>query len=125
MNIAEKVTRLRERKGWNMSDLARASDIPQPTIWRLEKGVISQPKASILQRLAQALEVSADYLLGKEENISFDELLRNDPVGQALFRSYEELNPQDREKVGSFVSWLRQEAKKTQSEQEQAKQEQP
>lgn len=112
MSLSEKITRLRQRKGWNMSDLARATDIPQPTIWRLEKGIILQPKAGILQRLAQALEVSTDYLLGEETASSFDELLRHDPLGQAIFRNYEALDPQAREQVRSFVNWLMEEKKK-------------
>lgn len=62
--------------------------------------------------LPEALEVSADYLLGEEEGVSFDELLRHDQVGQAIFRSYEELTPQGREQVRSFVSWLIEEEKR-------------
>lgn len=113
MTLAEKVRRLRERRGWNMSDLSRATDIPQPTIWRIERGMIVQPKAGILQRLAQALEVSADYLLAEgEREVSFDEMLRRDPMGQAVFRGYEGLTPRGREQVRSFVDWLVEQEKK-------------
>lgn len=116
MTLAERITALREKRGWNMSKLAKVSDIPQPTIWRLEKGQITQPKTGILQQLAQALEVSTDYLLREEDTMSFDELLRNDQMGQAVFRGYETLSPQGREQVSSFVNWLTdQEKKKDQS----------
>ncbi len=32
------IRQLRIRKGWKVSDLARASNVSQPTIYRLEKG---------------------------------------------------------------------------------------
>ncbi|MFH1491167.1 MAG: helix-turn-helix transcriptional regulator [Pseudomonadota bacterium] len=112
MTLAEKITAIREKRGWNMSKLAKVSDIPQPTIWRLEKGIIAEPRTRILQQLAEALGVSTDYLLREEDTMSFDELLRNDELGQAVFRGYEALNAQNREQVESFVRWLMEEEKK-------------
>lgn len=116
MTLAEKITALREKRGWNMSKLAKISDIPQPTIWRLEKGFISEPRTRILQQLAEALGVSTDYLLREEDTMSFDELLRNDELGRAVFRGYETLNSQSREQVESFVRWLMEEEKKRQEQ---------
>lgn len=113
MTLAEKIAALRKNRGWNMSRLAREADIPQPTIWRLENGVITQPKTGILQQLAEALGVSTDYLLREEdESVSFDEMLRDDEMGQAIFRGYESLSAQGREQVSSFVNWLTDQEKK-------------
>lgn len=114
MGLRDRLRALRERKGWTQNHLAEVAGIPQPTIWRLEKGLILNPKASLLRRLARALEVSADYLLREEEEqtVSFDEILRHDPVGQAVFRGYEHLTAQGREQVRSFVDWLTEEEKK-------------
>jgi len=110
MELTDRVKALRAKKGWTQNHLADVAGIAQPTIWRLEKGLIRNPKASVLQRLATALGVSADYLLREEDDeVSFDEILRHDQVGQAVFRGYERLTAQGREQVRSFVNWLTEE----------------
>ena len=53
-----------------------------------------------------------EYLLTENESTSFDEILRHDEVGQAVFRGYETLNDQGKEQLKSFVEWLNEEAKK-------------
>jgi transcriptional regulator with XRE-family HTH domain len=117
MTLKDSVRRLREGKGWTQNHLARVAGVPQPTIWRLERGFIQNPKTNILQRLAEALDVSTDYLLREEgEDASFDEMLRHDPVGQAIFRNYEVLSSRGREQASSFVSWLVEQEKKEQEQ---------
>jgi transcriptional regulator with XRE-family HTH domain len=112
MPLNEHLRKIRERKGWTQNHLAVVSGIPQPSIWRLEKGLILNPKTSLLRKLAAALEVSMEYLLTEEDSLSFDEILRHDDVGQAVFRGYERLNDQGKEQLKSFVEWLNEEAKK-------------
>ena len=112
MPISAQLRRIRERKGWTQNHLAVVSGVPQPSIWRLENGLILNPKTSLLRKLAEALEVSMEYLLTEDESTSFDEILRHDEVGQAVFRGYEKLNDHGREQLKSFVEWLNEEAKK-------------
>ena len=114
MALRDRVRALRQKRGWTQNHLADVSGVPQPTIWRLEKGLIQNPKADVLRRLAAALEVYADYLLREddEQTASFDEVLRHDPVGQAVFRGYEQLTADGREQVRSFVGWLTEQEKK-------------
>jgi transcriptional regulator with XRE-family HTH domain len=112
MPLNEHLRKIRERKGWTQNHLAVVSGIPQPSIWRLEKGLILNPKTGLLRKLAAALEVSMEYLLTEEDSLSFDEILRHDDVGQAVFRGYERLNDQGKEQLKSFVEWLNEEAKK-------------
>lgn len=117
MELSQRIRAIRERKGWTQNHLAVVSGIPQPTIWRLEKGMIKNPKSSLLQRLAHALDVSADYLLREDdEAVCFDEILRHDLVGQTVFRGYEVLTSEGREQVKSFVHWLMEEEKKKQEQ---------
>ena len=85
MPLSEHLRKIRERKGWTQNHLADVSGVPQPSIWRLEKGLILNPKTSLLRKLAEALEVSMDYLITEDETPSFDEILRHDEVGQAVF----------------------------------------
>ncbi len=112
MAISEQLRRIRERKGWTQNHLAVVSGVPQPSIWRLENGLILNPKTSLLRKLAEALEVSMEYLLTEDESRSFDEILRHDEVGQAIFRGYEELDDQGRDQLKSFTDWLNEQRKK-------------
>jgi len=114
MSLSDRIKALRNKKGWTTNHLAKVSGVPQPTIWRLEKGLIRNPKTNVLQRLARGLEVSVDYLLREEgePETSFDEILRRDLVGQAIFRNYETLKARRREQLRSFVDWLVEEQKK-------------
>ena len=61
--IGERVLLARRRKGWNQGDLARKTTMSRTVISQLEKGR-QQVSAERLRTLAQALGVSADYLLG-------------------------------------------------------------
>ncbi len=112
MPLSDHLRKIRERKGWTQNHLAEVSGVPQPSIWRLEKGLILNPTSGLLRKLAAALEVSMDYLVTEDEAISFDEILRHDQVGQAVFRGYEQLNDHGRGQLKSFVEWLNEEAKK-------------
>lgn len=112
MLLSEHLRQIRERKGWTQNHLAEVSGVPQPSIWRLEKGLILNPKTSLLRKLAEALGVTMDYLLREEEKPSFDEVLRDDEVGQAIFRGYEELDEQGRDQLKSFTDWLNEQRKK-------------
>lgn len=112
MPLNEHLRKIRERKGWTQNHLAVVSGVPQPSIWRIENGIILNPKTSLLKKLATALEVSMDYLMTEENDPSYDEILRHDEVGQAVFRGYENLTDQGKEQLKSFVQWLTEEEKK-------------
>lgn len=112
MPLSDHLRQIRERKGWTQNHLAEVSGVTQPSIWRLEKGLILNPKSGLLRKLAAALEVSMDYLITEDESPSFDEILRHDEVGQAVFRGYESLDDQGKEQLKSFVQWLTDEGKK-------------
>ena len=112
MPLSDHLRKIRERKGWTQNHLAVVSGVPQPSIWRLENGLILNPKTGLLRKLAAALEVSMEYLLTEEDKPSFDEILSHDPMGQAVFRGYESLTDQGKEQLKSFVQWLTEEEKK-------------
>lgn len=64
MLFAKALASCRENKGYTQLELAEKIGVAQPTIAKLEKGY-SSPSAAILTNLADALEVSTDYLLGR------------------------------------------------------------
>lgn len=57
---------LRKQKGWSQERLARESNISYHTLIKLEQNGIKNPKIETVIKLADALEVSLDELVGRE-----------------------------------------------------------
>jgi len=56
---------LRKQKGWSQERLARESNISYHTLIKLEQNSIKNPKIETVIKLADALEVSLDELVGR------------------------------------------------------------
>jgi len=56
----------RERKGWTQLELAKAAQVPQSTISRLERRSVSRLDVDILERIASALDVPLSRLMRVE-----------------------------------------------------------
>ncbi len=54
---------LREERGWSQRELGRRAGIAETLIAKFERN-LSSPSPDALRQLAEALKVSADYLLG-------------------------------------------------------------
>ncbi|QCK15221.1 helix-turn-helix domain-containing protein [Mangrovivirga cuniculi] len=67
MEIGEKIRYLRISKGFTKSDLARKAKISNAQLGRYEEGT-SQPTASFIVNLADALDCTPNYLLNIKEN---------------------------------------------------------
>ena len=57
---------LRKQKGWTQERLARESNISYHTLIKLEQNNINNPKIETVIKLADALEVSLDELVGRK-----------------------------------------------------------
>ena len=57
---------LRKQKGWSQERLARESNISYHTLIKLEQNGIKNPKIETVTKLADALNVSLDELIGRE-----------------------------------------------------------
>ena len=57
---------LRNQKGWSQEKLAREANISYHTVIKLEQSVIKNPRIETVIKLADALEVSLDELVGRE-----------------------------------------------------------
>jgi len=56
--------KLRNKKGWTQEKLAREAGISYITLVKIERGNIENPKLQTLVKLARALGVSLDKLVG-------------------------------------------------------------
>ncbi len=81
------------------SDLAGKSGLPPASISHFESGA-RKPSFENLRRLAQALQVSTDFLLGRVDHMSFG------VAGDPLYRHMENLSGRDREYAEVFLMAL-------------------
>jgi transcriptional regulator with XRE-family HTH domain len=106
MAVGDRIRVLREEKGWTQNHLSKITGVPQPTIWRLEKGEITSPKIDLLKKIALALGVSIDVLTGGAMPTSPDETEEEDLMPEVVFRGYEKLSRSRRQQLLDFLRFL-------------------
>lgn len=62
--FAERLKQERKKRGWTQPDLAKASGVSIYTIEQYERQ-LAVPKIDVLLKIAKALDVSIDYLMGR------------------------------------------------------------
>lgn len=95
----ERLRAARDLREWSQNDLAIRAGLPPSSIAHFESGA-RKPSFDTLQRLANALEVSADYLLGRVADPGRAE------SGDPLFRDVGKLSGHDRELARDFLKML-------------------
>lgn len=104
----ERLRTAREQvRKWSRAELAERAKLPPSSIAHFETGS-RKPSFETLRRLATALEVTTDYLLGRVDEPELAE------AADPLFRDVGKLTGQDRELAKDFLEMLakRGEAKK-------------
>ena len=96
----------RKQKGLSQTDLAKKTDLQPSTISHFENDRRS-PSFENLKKLADALTVSIDYLLGRVE-----EPKSSGPVAEELFRDFGQMSAEDQETLKNMASILAQKNKK-------------
>lgn len=84
---------------WSQSELATRAAMPPSSIAHFEAGS-RKPSFDTLRRLANALEVTTDYLLGRSANPGLAE------AGDPLYRDMGKLTGRDRELAKDFLKML-------------------
>jgi transcriptional regulator with XRE-family HTH domain len=87
-NFAGRLKQIRESRDLSQQELAEKSGLQSTAISHFETGARS-PSFDNLKRLADALDVNTDYLLGREEASLAG------PVAASLFRDVEKLTSED------------------------------
>lgn len=65
--LGRKLRDLRERKGLTQTRLANRAGVPQVTVWRLENDKLHNVSVVVVRRLAKALGVGVDTLVGTDD----------------------------------------------------------
>lgn len=108
-SFGDKVRKLREERGWGQQQLAKIAGLSQPAISRIERGLVQQPRLSVIKRLSQALGVTTDFLLQAHDGASL--------TGDAPFlvaevrRTYDTLDHNGRRQLLNYVRFLAQEVR--------------
>ena len=104
--------------GYSYGDLARITGIPKSAIQRYATGETEKIPLDRLEKLADAMHISAQYLMGwdeeKEPLVNEDEELtelltraRDDPHIRMLFSVTKDATPEDVEKAIKIIQMLK------------------
>ena len=69
MSIAKRIRDCRYIKGWGPDELALKAEISRTALYQIECGKTETPRAGTLRRIARALEVPIERLLGHERGV--------------------------------------------------------
>lgn len=89
----------RDLRGWSQSDLGTRADLPPSSIAHFESGS-RKPSFDTLRKIANALEVTTDYLLGRVDQPELSE------AGDPIFRDIAKLTGKDRDLARDFLKML-------------------
>src|SRR5258708_6397473 len=87
--IGSRLAEARKLRGISQSELARQAGLTPAAIWQIERGERS-PSSHTLRRLADTLVVSANWLLGQTEDVTYSPL-----PPTTLFRGAPKLSERD------------------------------
>ena len=71
MKTSKIITDLRKSKDWSQAELANKTGISQVMVGKYERGD-AVPSIEVAKKIADALDVSLDYLVGEGFNSNFD-----------------------------------------------------
>lgn len=64
--LAENIKKIRKGKGLTQEKLARLADISNNTLVKIEMGMAKEPTITTITKIADALKVSIDELVGRK-----------------------------------------------------------
>lgn len=98
--FTERLLQARNLRELNQEQLAKKAGLASSAISHFESGT-RKPSFENLRKLADALDVSIDYLMGRSTNISSDHSKQPE-----IFRDYDNLTDDDRELARDFMARL-------------------
>jgi len=112
LTVGERIKQLREKKGMNQKQLAEKAKMTRATISRIETGQVKEVKSEALKKLAVALGVTVDFLVGQSEEMSADDIIIADDQIKNVMSDMYSLGPNPRQEVEDFVRYLLEKEKK-------------
>jgi transcriptional regulator with XRE-family HTH domain len=88
MTLAQRVRDHRYAKGWGPDELASRASISRTALYQIESGKTEQPRAGTLRRIAQALDIPTEALLGPNLGVVGIGLSSTEPGSQPRREEY-------------------------------------
>lgn len=97
--VGDRIRECREDLKLSMTKLAEKTGLTISAISQFEGGE-RDPSLDSLNKLADALEVSVDYLMGRDEELSDENI-------KAMFRGVQNMTDKDKEEMMHFYQFLK------------------
>lgn len=98
--FGERIRELRKKKGLTLDQLAALTESSKSYIWELENKEPPRPSADKIAKIAAALDVTGDYLMGT------DGIDLQSAEDQAFFRKYSQMDPDTRARLRRLAKAL-------------------
>lgn len=98
--FGKRIKELRAKRKMTLDQLATATGSSKSYIWELENKNAPRPSAEKLAEIARVLEVTLDYLIGRE-NVTLE-----DAEDKAFFRDYSSMSSETREKIRAMAKLM-------------------
>ena len=108
MTFGERIITLRKKLKWSQDDLAKKIGTSAPIIGRYERNEI-KPSIETAKNIADALEVTIDYLIGGTDKLVLDKKMLQ------RFEEIENLSQNDKTKIFDFIDLVIRDAKTRQA----------
>lgn len=96
-----RIREARERAGYSQKELAQIIGVAQNTFHGYESGK-HDPKPELLNKIADACNVTVDFLLGRDysiESAPSEDFQEPDPLRSTLLRNFDQLNQEGQERL--------------------------
>ena len=108
--ISQRITETREKLGLTQLMLAEKAEITPAAMSQIENR-LRIPSTPVLRKLAQALNVSVDYLLGRKSTTDLSDVSSDEKMA-SFFRNFNKLSSKDREFIERHVELMNSSKKK-------------
>jgi transcriptional regulator with XRE-family HTH domain len=95
MDLSSRITELRKQTGWSQSELAKQIQVSREIVGRYERGD-AVPSIDIAKRMADAFEVSLDYLVGASEKQVNKEMMNR-------IEEVDKMKPEEKNMIYTFL----------------------
>ena len=99
--IGIKINELRRGKGLTLEQLAEATGSSKSYMWEIENKDVARPSAEKLDRIATALDVTADYLMDATTTQPTEEV-----QDRAFYRKFQKADPVVKDKLKKILDVL-------------------
>jgi XRE family transcriptional regulator, master regulator for biofilm formation len=113
--IGKKIKRLRQQKGYSITELGRLADVSKSYLSQLERGLQTNPSLQFLVKVAGPLETSLDYLLKEAKTPKCVETELDDEwkvlIRQAIKDGLKKEDFHEYRKYIKFQEWMKEQKK--------------